>query len=677
MTDINVTLRISDDGTVQVIDQTAEKLDQLNQTAQKANDGGMQSLTKGAADMVAGFFTLQQGAQRAAGMIQQVNDAGVAWMRAQMALNTESGGAAAKYLDAMNAATNNLIPNLDLARDASLALATGIVHSSDEMAKLTHTGAVLGLTFMGDAQSGIQAFQQALEHVGQTRPLASLGLDIQAVKDEYTALTKEGVDKAIAWQDALYDVADPLTKKLEPALTSTGTAAEKLNKQIQDIVSHAGENVAIGIEATLTWADPMTEAVISKLTGTNINTHDTSLSGNSISVKTSGPNGVAVGNFPAGTALPNNPVFDPTKGVPADNAYTFTEGYQYNQHLKNNSQDWHQAAADRAVAQSLINTQLADANNLLKEGWDWLQNTNIAMQKQTDLATQQVEIEAKQRDIRLQGINQAFGVNGKETGLATQVEQGVTGDIASARKALEAQDRRKGYSQAQINADLTKFDADAKTAVDNYDIATGKATKTSIAFRDILDGIHNSAASGAISIASEMQAMQVMETIAANGGSLKDYYNALKNLSDPSLRNMGIVGGIDLSFQDLQAQGGLNNTEYTGRYGKQAVSDQVGKQNADKLGKMDNPFAPMEKSSNNVIDNAHKIGTSMGIAMGQVGQAAIAASTPVNALGDVFAKSADKMTQLGNQTANFIKLLAKVNGAVVTTTVSVKTGSGR
>lgn len=285
MPDIQIKIRVNDDGSMSLIDQAGQKLSGLGQSASVAGQGFL-GLGSSLTDLKSGFDLISGALSQSAGMIDAVNKLGVESIRTKQALDALSGGQSGGYLEGMRSATKGLVDDMTLAREATQALSTGVVKSSADMATLAKDGATLGLALKGDAAQGIEILTRDLEMVGSKRGLKELGLDADVVMTKFDKL-KGTMGQSDAWRMAVLDVASQNADKLSGALDSTGTALDRLKVKFDNFMAGHAENVAIGIEATINLASAVADHISNQMAA-NAKAYDNSAIGKQTPVQTYG-----------------------------------------------------------------------------------------------------------------------------------------------------------------------------------------------------------------------------------------------------------------------------------------------------------------------------------------------------------------------------------------------------
>ncbi len=151
-------------------------------------------------------------------------------------------------------------------------------------------------------------------------------------------------------------------------------------------------------------------------------------------------------------------------------------------------------------------------------------------------------------------LQQAFNIN-PVSRIGSEVEQGLDQDIAKQR---QSEVKRYGANSQQV----TTFDAQSQAALDQYLIATGQATQASLAFDAMLKQVHQSAADGQISIATEAQQLELLAAAATKGVTSMGQLKNLQTVLDMSPTQKGLAEEFApqwlASVTGTQAGGGSN-----------------------------------------------------------------------------------------------------------------------
>jgi hypothetical protein len=227
----NIQIKILVDGQeINLLGDAAGKLNDLAAAGKQATttQGDLGSATnktgsdlkeflKGTTDLKSAFDIINN---QALGMIDNVNEIGVASIRARAGLDAFTGGRAQEYLGGLDKATGGLIDRMTEATEASFLLSHGIASSEPEIENIAHLGAELGTGFMKDAAAGVDALDTALERVGNKRSLYSLNVDVQQVMARYKELQATLGDEQ-AWHMAVLEGVGATVDKLGDKLNST------------------------------------------------------------------------------------------------------------------------------------------------------------------------------------------------------------------------------------------------------------------------------------------------------------------------------------------------------------------------------------------------------------------------------------------------------------------------
>jgi hypothetical protein len=265
MADVAIRLIISDNGTISVLDDAKKKVDNLNDSVGKSN-GGAGGMVAGTAQMVQTATGLIAGASAAAMMIDRVNDLGAASIRTHNALDRMSDGRGESFLRAMRDEVKGLVPDMDLAAQATKGLTLGVIETEEHAAMLAKAGAILGVTMGSTAAQGVETLTVALSRVGQTMLLDNIGLSANVVMKRFNELKGVMGDQK-AWSTAVLEDAAGKTKKLEASLDDVGTALDRNKIRFQNWATGVSENVSksidgiirIGEAANQAWQDSQIE----------------------------------------------------------------------------------------------------------------------------------------------------------------------------------------------------------------------------------------------------------------------------------------------------------------------------------------------------------------------------------------------------------------------------------
>lgn len=611
MADVKIRIITTQDGDTYV-QETAEGLTGIGKAGEQAAEG-LDKTTQSSKSFIGSateaWSTIQAwnaSFNAAGGMIDSTLRGGEAVQHATQALDQLSRGQAPAYITAMTVSTHGLVGTMDLAHYAALGLSTGIASSATEMAKIAGIGAGLGEIFMNDATQGIAAFDNALMHVGQTRPLATLGFDITAVKDRFSELTKLGMDKAEAWKQTLLELA--------PTFADTGNAWDKFMVRAGNSMDDLKGRAATGFNGISDAIDLLSSKKVTVDVVFNaVKNEDFSwivkLVGDSGFV---GPAGIAnggtvtrMGTRPTGggpatlsggfnTGLGGDQGFGPdgtyytgmmssSGGGGGGGAPTSIRGMQFNGGLGSDQSPFTSSEASaRGNARGGYNVQpgyepqsdrlalAADSAKRAQVSADALANrmaASAASAGQMDGYMQNVYNSAQKTANT--SLAQAFGTT--SGGIGGEIGGGLSQDAAAQRQKLV----KGGASQSA----LASFDDQTKQAMDQYRIATGQATPESVKFSDALSAVDKAAQSGRISVAQ----------------ATKDYLS-LAQAAKEGHTNIGEINAL-MWGQDTAHMGG-----------QAGVGARNRSQSLDRASGVD-PFKPIQDGADLTVKKAGEVGT--------------------------------------------------------------------
>jgi hypothetical protein len=667
-----------------ILDVAREGVEKLDQAAEQASKGGLASLVKGAADLKAGFDVLSSNADKALRMIGDVNDMGVASLRAQAGF-TALGGTK-QSIDSMSASVKGLVDNTDLLRQGTFAMATGAVKDQGQLSELARIGATLGLTFRGSAREGIDAFTEALEHVGQKRSLMTLGIDAQEVDRQFKMLRGTMSDEQ-AWNLSIFDVAGVQADKLSGALTGTGTALERLKIGAQDWAETQAEHVAQGIEGLIGLVDVLTnrqkyltEGVLAA-NAALINQGDIIVKYHGQDYKTFLP------DMPG--SKPGQPVYGPpapptppvTFGAVTGPQYTaqtwaiVDEGYD--RHLANIHAEldiWKQIGqlkaqqhqtdqdADRAYEAAMWAKVKAGQMQANVSGFDpmWAFVRPGQMQATADATTELYKQSQGWNSVAgfvtkvVEGTVQLGDVIQKNTEKLNRQKEVMGGQVGDMDQAI--QDRRSALERRGVGAgNLAQYDQDSTEAMNAYRVAAGLATQADIAMERAKQGLHDQYVKGKISLDQYIKGMSDL-----GGAFLKDKDNAaalygvlldIQHWKPPSKQDTK-------GLQDMFDESGLT----PGGGGQAGAGKRF-------RGQADTPIDPLNTALETAKTKTREVGTDLkklSTDANVYGKAAATGLTPLHNGLDIGLQK----TQVLN------KELAKFGGLKATIRIGVEWGSG-
>lgn len=585
MTQIELVFHVADDGSLSVINQAKSDLmgveSAATSAAGSAGGGGLGGLVSGAADLYASFSMVTGVIGGAVGVVSQINAVGDASRKANESLSLLSNGNGDAFLAAGRTATRGLVDDLGLAQAATSGLARGAFTTSEQFARIAADGTALGVVLGTDATSGINSLEFALESVGNNKSLKALNLDVQDVDKQFKALTDEGVNKTTAWRDAVLTVSDAMAVKLGPAIDDgPGAAVQRLGVRFDDFKTHASEAISVVIDKAATAAEqintmfsnPQMQAVLGGYTTNGKTATENSiapppsymdLAGGGrgrVALDAARATQEAASANAAAYAAANAPTHfssyaseanvDPSKtGVNAPGYSATGNAYQQmladneklyaydsqrpddTQHMLSQRQQYEDSSGN-TYRQSVADSQpdviaIQTARDRAKALQDATAAASADMQIISIRAQAVQDATQKERDhaAAINSVASAFGLN--QNGLYGQVGNTADQGVQGARAAELAKDQHKGMGAASIAKDMAAFDKSAQQAADAYALATGGATKESLAFRDAQASASKALADGKITVTQYYTEMQKMADIAKTGkGSVEEFYNA-------------------------------------------------------------------------------------------------------------------------------------------------------
>lgn len=581
-----VTLKFRVDGEqLTVIDQAGEKLRTVGATAQQSG-GGLRSLFDGAMDLYGGFNLISDVLGQAGGVVDGLNKIGVESLRAKAGLDALTNGQSEQWATSLTGAMNGLVDDTDMMRAAMFALNAGVVTTLPQMTELTRIGGVLGTVFGGSAAGGIDALIRSLEMPGQTRGLKELGINIEAVKTKYDALKGTMSDQQ-AWMQAVFDAGGKAADKLgDTVLKGPGTALERLKVQWEDLKETFGEQVAVGLEAWFDKTLPAVGIILDKMTmigggateasgrgagmtsetligmmqaggvawATNQGISATTIIDAYIQATRGRDHGVAerptisIGEIPG--AIPQGQ-YGPVTLSQDDlqrNALILEAQLERSRRSRGGMGgiplvETRETLADRmALAQT--ETRPATVADIFAPFYSAANEAG----RQISGAAQNVVTGFRDAAIaaqRFSSVQEAFGLTGG----------GIGGELSgTVRATLDA--RREALVKGGAGAgQLAQFDQQSVAVMNQYLIATGQATKESIAFDEQQKLLAQSAEKGKLSIADYSRQMLAMAAAAASGKtSIEAMARAMLDQGMVTSFSVGGTYGKDLTVGALETE---------------------------------------------------------------------------------------------------------------------------
>lgn len=249
MADIRLVITTDSSGAITGLQSVGGALGDLNAKAETSGTG-LASFGSGLLDAAKNVMGLGAALGGAGALVDQVNNIGVASLRAHAGLEAMSNGHADEFLQRMMTSTRGLVDDTELMQKATFALSTGVATTGDDLSKLAEDGAALGRVFGNDAAGGIDQLTRALQMTGQTRSLRGLGVDVGYVQSEFARLKGTMSDES-AWKMAVMEGADATVKRLGDSAYGAGTALERLKIKAADAFEGFAERASQGVEGLL------------------------------------------------------------------------------------------------------------------------------------------------------------------------------------------------------------------------------------------------------------------------------------------------------------------------------------------------------------------------------------------------------------------------------------------
>jgi hypothetical protein len=418
-----------------------------------------------------------------------------------------------------------------------------------------------------DVAGGINNLETALLHVGQVRALAPLGLDIQTVDAAYKKFIAEGIDKTEAWRQAVLGAADDMAAKVGPAIEDgPGAALKRLSLRWDGFWDGFAVRVSQGVDgfAQLTEAmDKYSNSFQQKGADsrTNPSTNMGGLAAKSpiealqnqideqrmrqlSNYRLNGMSdyGAMQGPLAPGVTAAQNDASNQayvSQGVIAGYAGSRPRNNMPGLMADQQNADY----ANSLASQDMRN--FTDRNGGAGGTQSWATTADISAQQATVQALKD-DASARADDTRLiqsralavqdatakevahaaaiTSVATAFGLN--QNGLYSEAGGTMDSGMATARAARLTEDQHKGMGAGAINKDMAAFDKEAGSAKDAYALATGGATKESLAFRDAEIDAGKALAGGKITVTEYATEIQKLANAAKTGKtSVEELYN--------------------------------------------------------------------------------------------------------------------------------------------------------
>jgi hypothetical protein len=142
-------------------------------------------------------------------------------------------------------------------------------------------------------------------------------------------------------------------------------------------------------------------------------------------------------------------------------------------------------------------------------------------------------------------IREAFGLQSGGIGGELGSNMGSVQDVA--RQNFIDQERKKGIGGKRLDSAVEGFDYSAKKAMDDYAVATGQATRESLALRDAKANLDSAVEKGSITWDQYSKGVLSLAQAARDGQtSLRDLYTLMKNSPDMADKYQGWLGTSNL-----------------------------------------------------------------------------------------------------------------------------------
>lgn len=241
-------------GSATGFDEVVAQLSSIHDALAKTKEGGGQaaegadfaSEALGKLKEVASGLGLALGATELIKVGWELENVGASANRLTNSLDTITSGKAPEYIEAMRAATHNLIGDEQAARASSELLSLGLAHTSGEAAHLAQVAVTLGEAFgnKGAAQS-IDDFTMMLT-TGRTRGLWQYGIAVDEVKKKAEELKE--ADASLSDQEAtsqaIMAVAEGKAAALSGTLDDQKASIDKLTMAWEELKDTIGRGEA-------------------------------------------------------------------------------------------------------------------------------------------------------------------------------------------------------------------------------------------------------------------------------------------------------------------------------------------------------------------------------------------------------------------------------------------------
>ena len=219
-------------------------------SAAKGAKGGMASFRAGLGSLATAAGIAVAGIVAAGIALREIGEfvqLGLDSQRAGIALEAMSGGAqmAADALDAVKAASNGALTDLEATEAATRFFSMGLVDTADEAARLTRIAITLGATMGMGPQQSIENLTLMLANQSILR-LDSYGVSGAAVRDRMDELAASSQDagRETNFMTAFLEEAEPKMVALEEAGFEATSSLDELTAMLEDAKTAGAELVA-------------------------------------------------------------------------------------------------------------------------------------------------------------------------------------------------------------------------------------------------------------------------------------------------------------------------------------------------------------------------------------------------------------------------------------------------
>jgi hypothetical protein len=169
---------------------------------------------------------------------------GEAVLQTQKKFVAFAGGSqqAAEALQAMQSATDGGMSSMDAMTYSAMLLSMGLAKNGEEAARVSRMALMLGPAYR-DAATNIQDFTMMLANQS-VRRLDQFGLSVDAVKRKQQELVDAGMDKQLAFTNAVLEIGAQKMGQLEAAGVVAGTGIQQLTSAWANLRAEVGKELA-------------------------------------------------------------------------------------------------------------------------------------------------------------------------------------------------------------------------------------------------------------------------------------------------------------------------------------------------------------------------------------------------------------------------------------------------